>query len=140
MGRQATNIAGAMEFLMTVTHRKAVCFVVSDFFDMDYVQALQMANRKHDVIAVLITDPRELEMPNVGLLQLMDAETGQVIDCDTGSAKFRRTFEQLSWQRVHDLERLFRAVKIDFVHIDAAGSVVDPLARFFRMREKRRRR
>ena len=69
-GRQATNVAGAMEFLMSVTTRKAVCFVVSDFLDEGFLPAMQIANRKHDVIAVLMTDPRELEIPNVGLVSL----------------------------------------------------------------------
>jgi uncharacterized protein (DUF58 family) len=140
LGRQATNIAGAMEFLLSVTNRKAVCFVVSDFFDDDYIRALQMANRKHDVIAVLISDPREWELPDVGLLQLLDPETGRTLQCDTGSARFRRLFEQQARERRERLEGEFRRAKIDFVHIDAAGSVVDPLARFFRMRERRRLR
>ncbi len=138
-GRQATNIAGAMEFLLSVSKRKAVCFVVSDFYDDDFLRALRVANRKHDVIAVLITDPRELDMPATGLVQFVGAESGQIVDCDTGSARFRRTFQELSRQRIQALEQSFRRAKIDFVHIDAAGSVVDPLVRFFRMREKKRR-
>ncbi len=139
-GRQATNIAGAMEFLMSVTKRKAVCFVVSDFFDEDYVRAMKMASRKHDVIAVLITDPRELELPNVGLVDLLDPESGGTVECDTGSLAFRQSYRQQAHQRVEDLEYAFRSAKIDFIHIDSSGSIVDPLARFFRMREKRRQR
>jgi uncharacterized protein (DUF58 family) len=139
LGRQATNIAGAMEFLLSVSKRKAVCFVVSDFFDQDYLRALQMANRKHDVIAVLITDPRELELPNVGLLEMLDPESGQTLQFDTGSAAVRAAFQTQSRQRMERLKHSFRSAKIDFIHIDAAGSVVDPLAKFFRMRERRRR-
>jgi len=139
-GRQATNIAGAMEFLMTVTKRRAVCFVVSDFFDDAYLRAMKMASRKHDVIAVLITDPHERELPNVGLVTLSDPETGRVAEYDTGSAAFRAAFAAQASQRISDLERSFRSAKIDFIHIDSAGSVVDPLARFFHMREKRRQR
>lgn len=139
-GRQATNIAGAMEFLMTVTKRRAVCFVVSDFFDEGYLRAMRMASRKHDVIAVLITDPHERELPNIGLVTLADPETGRVREYDTGSAAFRTAFAAQSRQRIEDLERSFRSAKIDFIHVDSAGSVVDPLARFFHMREKRRQR
>lgn len=139
-GRQATHIAGAVEFLMSVSKRKTVCFVVSDFFDDAYLQTLQMAARKHDVIAVLITDPRELEMPNVGLVTALDPESGRVGQFDTGSAAFRQSFAQQSQRRLEELERSFRSAKIDFIHIDASGSVVDPLARFFRMRERRRLR
>jgi YD repeat-containing protein len=139
-GRQSTSIAGAMEFLMSVTKRKAVCFVVSDFFDDGYVRSMQMAARKHDVIAVLITDPRELQLPKVGLVELLDPETGNLMRCDTSSAAFRRTYAESARSRIERLEYQFRSAKIDFIHIDATGSVVDPLARFFRMREKRRLR
>ena len=139
MGRQATNIAGAMEFLLSVNKRKTVCFMVSDFFDENYLRALQMANRRHDVIAVLISDPREVELPNVGLLELLDPETGRTMQCDTGSAHFRASFAQQAADRVAELQHAFRRAKIDFIHIDAAGSIVDPLAKFFRMRERRRR-
>lgn len=138
--RQATHIAGAVEFLMSVSKRKTVCFVISDFFDEGYIRSLQMASRKHDVIAVLITDPRELQLPNVGVLNLLDAETGSTTECDTGSSAFRSAVARQAQERIGELERTFRSAKIDFVHIDASDSVVDPLARFFRMREKRNRR
>ncbi len=137
--QHTTNIAGAMEFLMSVRSRKAVCFVVSDFFDHDYLQALRMANRKHDVIAVLVTDPRELSLPNVGLVTLLDPETGQLQEVDTSSTTTRRSFSRQANERVENLRRSFAAASIDFIHVDAGGSVVDPLARFFRMRERRLR-
>ena len=136
-GRQSTNIAGAMEFLLSVTHRKTVCFVVSDFFDDDYIQSMQMASRKHDVIAVLITDPRELELPNVGMLTVFDPETGATRQVDSGSSTAREHFSRDMTERIESLEQKFRSAKIDFIHVDAAGSVVDPLAKFFRMRERR---
>ena len=125
---------------MSVTKRKAVCFVVSDFFDDQYIRSMQMASRKHDVIAVLITDPRELERPKVGLVDLLDPETGSVVECDTSSRSFRESYRQQSIDRIEQLEYRFRSAKIDFIHIDSSGSIVDPLARFFRMREKRRMR
>lgn len=139
-GRASTNIAGAVEFLLSVSKRRSVCFVVSDFFDDDYIRTLQMAARKHDVIGVLITDPRELELSNIGLVSLQDPETGQLIERDTGSKSFREQFALQAQFRVQELEEKFRKAKIDFIHIDASSSVVDPLAQFFRMREKRRSR
>ncbi len=138
--RDATDIGQAVEFVMSVTPRRMVCFVVSDFMDQDYLQALRSANRKHDVVAVLISDPRESELPNVGLVELRDAETGRTRVVDTSSAWFRREFERIARERVVELERGLRRAGIDFVEIDAAGSVVDPLVRFFRMRERRQRR
>ena len=130
-GRQSTDIAGAVEFLLSVSKRKTVCFVVSDFFDENYIKSLQMASRKHDVIAVLISDPRELDLPNVGMVSMQDAETGQLVQRDTGSAAFRNAFRKQAEQRVQELEQEFRKVKIDFIHIDASQSVVDPIAKFF---------
>ena len=138
--RQATDIAGAVEFLLTVSKRQSVCFVVSDFFDEGYLRSLQMAARKHDVIAVLITDPRELELPPVGLLTFRDAESGHALVRDTRSASFRQQYAAAAQQRIEELELAFRRAKIDFIHIDASGSIVDPLARFFRMRQHRRYR
>ena len=135
-----TSIAGAVEFLMSVTARKTVCFVVSDFFDEDYIDALRAANRKHDVIAVLITDPRELEVPNVGLVRLRDAETGQLRDFDTGSRHARLAYQQAAEDRIQSVQERLRSARIDFIHVDAAQSVVDPVAKFFRMRERRARR
>ncbi len=137
--RHTTNISGAMEFLMSVRSRKAVCFVVSDFFDDDYLQSLRMANRKHDVIAVLVTDPRELSMPNVGLVTLLDPESGELKEIDTSSAAARQALSKLATERIENLRRSFAGAGIDFIHVDAGGSVVDPLARFFRMRERRLR-
>lgn len=139
-GRQATDVAGAMQFLMSVTARKTVCFVVSDFYDDDFLQAMQSANRKHDVIAVLISDPHELEIPDVGMIHLADPETGQLRHYDTSSPAFRRHTTDQAAQRVEQLRRDFRASGIDFIHIDASGSIVDPLVKFFRMRERRMRR
>ena len=138
-GRQSTDVAGAMEFLMSVTSRKSVCFVVSDFFDDNYLQAMRSANRKHDVIAVLVSDPREKEIPDVGLVNLTDPETGRTAQFDTGSRHVRSSLRRLSDERLQRLRSDFASAKIDFIHVDASGSVVDPLAKFFRMRERRMR-
>lgn len=138
--RRETDIGGAMEFLLSVSKRRAVCFVVSDFLDDGYLRAMKMANRKHDVIAVLITDPRELALAPVGLVSVEDPETGRVTEIDTRSPAYRAAFMEAAAHRVTELESAFRGARIDFIHVDLSQSVVDPLARFFRMREKRRQR
>jgi uncharacterized protein (DUF58 family) len=137
--RQATDIGLALEFFMRVTKRRTICFVVSDFLDEGFDRAMVAANRKHDVIAVLVTDPNELEIPDVGLVAFSDSESGETRLVDTGSRAFRAEIEERGSARVRDLARRFAAVGIDFIHIDAAGDVVDPLVRFFRMREGRGR-
>jgi uncharacterized protein (DUF58 family) len=138
--RHATDIGGAMEFLATVTRRRTICFVVSDFLDEGFETALAAANRRHDVIAVLVDDPRERALPGVGMVTLRDAETGRTRLVDTGSSAFRDEVARASAARVADLEHRLRSVGVDFIHVDASGSVVDPLVRFFRMRERRSRR
>ncbi len=129
-----------MEFLLSVTTRKTICFVVSDFLDEGFEQALVTANQKHDVIAVLVTDPREQALPAVGLVALRDAETGRERLVDTGSLAFREELARAAATRIADLEHRLRSRGIDFIHVDASGSVVDPLVRFFRMRDRRRGR
>ncbi|GAB5406167.1 MAG: DUF58 domain-containing protein [Aureliella sp.] len=138
LGRQ-TNIGSAVEFLLKSSLRRTVCFVVSDFFDDNYISKMQMASRRHDVIAVLITDPREFEMPAVGIVDFVDPETGGRVTCDTSSAGFRNTLAARSSERIESLQEKFRRSKIDFIHVDASTSIVDPLAKFFRMRQRRQR-
>lgn len=138
--RQATDIARAVRFAMSVTKRRAVCFVVSDFLDDGFEQALMTANQKHDVIAVLVTDARELQIPDAGLVAMRDAETGRTALYDTGSASFRAAAEAIANERINVLEKKLRRVGIDFIHIDAAGSIVEPIVRFFKMRERRMKR
>jgi uncharacterized protein (DUF58 family) len=138
--REATDIGKAMEFLLSVSARRSICFVVSDFLDEGFERALVTANQKHDVIAVLVTDPRELSLPAVGLVTLRDAESGVARVYDTASAAFRDSMASESAARVRNLEHRLRASGIDFVHIDASGSVVEPRVRFFKMRERRSRR
>lgn len=138
--REATDLRFALEFLMQVTKRRTICFVVSDFLDDGFERAMVAANRKHDVIAVLVTDPNELEVPEVGLVALRDAETGRTRVVDTSSTAFRREMRTRATDRVKQLEQRFASIGIDFIHVDAAGDVIDPLVRFFRMRERRVRR
>ena len=138
--REATDVGHALEFLMQVTSRRTICFVVSDFLDDGFEHAMVAANRKHDVIAVLVTDPGELAIPDVGLVALRDAESGETRLVDTGSAAFRGEAAERASERVRELEHRFRSLGIDFIHVDAAGDVVDPLVRFFKMRGRRTRR
>ena len=138
--REGTAINRALEFFLSVNKRRSVCFVVSDFIDEGYEQALRSANRKHDVVAVLITDPRELDVPAVGLVTLEDMETGATRVVDAGSAAFRTAVREQAEQRVEGIRKRLAGSGIDLIHVDAAGSVVDPLVRFFRARERRTRR
>lgn len=138
--RRATNIGGAMEFCRQVLPRRAVLFLISDFIDTGYLPALRSANRRHDVVAVLLGDEREQALADSGLLTLRDAETGEERVVDTGSAAFRQAMKDAAAARVKALETSLRSARIDLVRIDATRGVVEPLLAFFRMRERRQRR
>ena len=136
--RQArTNIAEAIEYLGKVTRKRSVVFLVSDFLESDFEKPLRVISRKHDVIAVSITDPREVKMPNVGLVELEDAETGELIQIDTGSAAFRRQYESLGAERAGGLNELFRSMGIDLIEVVTDRDYVRDLVKFFRTRERR---
>ena len=138
--RRSTNIAHALEFCRRVLPRRAVLFLISDFLDDGYLDALRGANRKHDVVAVRVTDRRESEFQGAGLVTLEDAETGERRLVDTSSPALRAALAEDADARTEALHRRLRGSGIDVVSIDATGSVVEPLLAFFRMREKRIRR
>lgn len=138
--RRSTSIGAALEFCRKVLPRRAVVFLVSDFLDDGYLDVLRHANRKHDVVAALVTDPREREFVPAGLVTLEDAESGATRLVDTRSDAYRaRVAEDAAYRRKR-LEENLRASGVDLLPIDPAGSVVDPLLRFFRERARRSKR
>ncbi len=132
-----TDIAGALEFFNKVTKRKAVTFLISDFLSEDYFTPLRIANRKHDMIAIKISDPRELSFGNYGLIELEDAETGEVMVLDTSSQLFRNEFAQQAQDSVDALKKEFQVIDLDFIQIRTDKPYTIPLVQFFKMREKR---
>ena len=138
--RRATSISAALEFCRKVLPRRAVLFLVSDFLDDGYLQVLRHANRKHDVVAALITDPREADMPPTGLVTLEDAESGKTRLVDTRSSAFRSELKTRSQKRQDDLRDQLRATGMDLIVFDASESMVDPLLKFFRERKRRLRK
>jgi uncharacterized protein (DUF58 family) len=138
--RSSTSIAAALEFCGKVLPRKTVLFLVSDFLDEDYMRVLRTANGKHDVVASMVVDPRERAFAPAGLVTLEDAETGRTQLVDTASAAFRAELEKASADRIRGLQDELRASGVDAFVVDASQPVVDPLLRFFRERERRRRR
>lgn len=133
----ATDIGMALEYLSKVIKRKSVVFLVSDFFFEDYTKPLQVANKKHDIIAMKICDPRERVFEDVGLIELEDTETGEVVLINTGSKEFRREFAARADEDLQNLKRSFKLVNMDFINIQTDQSYIAPLVSFFKMREKR---
>ena len=132
-----TNISAALEYLNRVIRRKAVVFLVSDFLSEGYEKALRVAGKRHDLVAIPITDPRESEIPNVGLVELEDAETGEVHLLDTSDPANRQAFAREAARRGLLREKTLRSSKVDPVDIQTNKPYIDPLVRFFKMRAKR---
>ncbi len=132
-----TDIAAALEHLNHVTKRRCVTFVISDFLDPKARLALKIANRKHDVIGVVIDDPRDFSLPDVGLIELEDAESGERVLVDTGDAYVRDAFEQQADAARRERDRMLRGVDVDSICLRTDRSYTEALMRFFRMREKR---
>lgn len=158
-----TDLNGALDFLGRVLPHRAIVVVVSDFLGQSAptrremaahlrrsvilsetlgqasLTALRQANRRHDVVAVQITDRFELELPNLGHLVLKDAETGEVIEINTGDDRRRLAFARRQQERQQDLRRLFSAAGIDSIQLRTDRPYAAELGRFFETREKRRR-
>jgi uncharacterized protein (DUF58 family) len=134
---RGTDIAAALEHLNHVTKRRCVTFVISDFLDSRARLALKIANRRHDVIAVVLDDPRDFTLPDVGLIELQDAETGDLLLLDTGDARVRREFEQRADGARRERDRMLRGIDVDAIAVRTDRSYTEALLRFFRMREKR---
>nr|MBN2276749.1 DUF58 domain-containing protein [candidate division Zixibacteria bacterium] len=132
-----TDISGALEYFNRVIKKKSVVFLISDFLSEAYMKPLQIANRKHDMIAIKISDPRELQFDNVGLIELEDAETGETLVIDTGSYEFRRDFAARAEEDNFGLRRSLKLINLDFIQIITNQSYIVPLINFFRLREKR---
>ena len=134
---RGTDIAAALEHLNHVSKRRCVTFVISDFLDSRARLALKIANRRHDVIAVVLDDPRDMTLPDVGLIELQDAESGERVILDTGDSRVRREFEQRAATARRERDRMLRGVDIDAVVVRTDRPYTEALLRFFHMRERR---
>jgi uncharacterized protein (DUF58 family) len=132
-----TDISAALNYLNTVCRRRAVVFLISDFIARGYETALRITNKKHDVIAINITDPRERELPGVGMVALEDAETGETLLVDTTDEQVRKAYRFLAEEKFQQRLATFKAAHIDYIDIRTDTPYIDTLLKFFRMREKR---
>ncbi len=162
--RRGTDLNGALEFLLRVTAHRSIAVVISDFVgspthtrerDDGHPRAqkmlleslaqasfsmLRQVNRRHDVVAVQVTDPYELELPALGRLILQDAETGEIVEVNTGDERKRAAFANRQARAQTELSRLFRSAGIDAIKLRTDRPYGSELARFFETRERRRAR
>jgi uncharacterized protein (DUF58 family) len=132
-----TNIGEALRYLTSAIKKRSIAFVISDFLDKQFEDALKIANKKHDVVAVRIYDQREQNIPNIGLLRLVDAETCNVMWVDSSNKSTQDGFNSWLLKKDEYLKILLRRSGVDNINIRTDQSYVQPLINFFRMREKR---
>jgi uncharacterized protein (DUF58 family) len=133
-----TNLSRALKHLSHTARRRSVVFLISDFQDSGYEHALKIVRRRHDVIPIVVADQREFELPNVGLLELVDAETGQVMVLDTSSRRQRRWYANRARERAEQRDQFFKQLRMDPIHVSTGEDFVEPLRKFFHQRERRR--
>jgi uncharacterized protein (DUF58 family) len=134
---RGTDITAALDYLNHVQKKKAVTFLVSDFQDEGFERALSIAGRRHDVVAIRVSDPRERTLPPVGWMELEDPETGERVMVDTSDIDFRQRFTERVERRRAELDRALRRSKVDVVDVETGRPYVEPLMRFFRERARR---
>lgn len=134
-----TNVAAAIEYLTRVMKRRCIAFVVSDFYaDNSFQKELQIANSKHDVVAIQVYDQRAKTLPNVGLMKVMDAETGHEMFIDTASTKLRRAHNDYWTERMNTLRTTFAQSNVDWVSVATNEDYVKALMLLFMQRGQNR--
>jgi uncharacterized protein (DUF58 family) len=136
----ATNLKGALESLVRVSRRRSIAFLVSDFYDTGYERALALASAKHDVVPVILADPRDAQLPDVGLATFEDLESGESIVVDTGDPRVRAWYAAAMKKIVESRRAAFNRLGLDSVEIETNGSFVRPLRDLFARRARRIRR
>ena len=134
---RGTNLAGALDYLNRVITRRAVVFMISDFITPNFEKALTVSSRRHDVVAMPVSDPGESKLPDVGIITFEDAETGEQIDINTGSRAVRRGLADLEESRRKALNKLFRSRRVDMVPLSTTEDYLIALRVFFEQRERR---
>jgi len=135
--QRGTDITAALRFLSNVQKRRAVVFIISDFMDSGYDNELRVISRKHDVICCPITDPRELQLVNAGLIEVQDPETGDLCLLDTSSRQVREAFRKHGETRFRDLAQQFRRLKIDTIWASTDRPFIDDVRKLFKQRQSR---
>ncbi len=133
-----TQYETAFEFLSHALRRRAVIFLISDFIGFpDNPKSLRILAKKHDIIAIRTTDPLESKIPAVGLIEIEDAETGERAVVNTSDPGFREKYHKAGLERTEKINRFFKSVGIDKIDIDTGKSYVEPIVKFFKIREAR---
>lgn len=132
-----TNIKSALEFLNSTITKKSITFLISDFKDSGFEKVLKIASKKHDLVPILVRDEKEKIIPGVGLVQLIDPETGKLMTVDTSSKSFSDWLNKKESARLSKLETLFKQSGIEHINLLTSEEYIKPLTNFFKKRESR---
>ena len=134
---KATNLRGALEYMNNTIKKRSIAFLISDFMDEGYEKILRIVGRKHDLVGIVLDDRREKEIPNIGLVKLSDAETGEERWIDTSSDRVRRQMQLFIKEKEKIRKSVFITSRLDSVEVTTGSNYIQPLVQFFRRREKR---
>ncbi|MCD6440826.1 MAG: DUF58 domain-containing protein [Candidatus Marinimicrobia bacterium] len=132
-----TKIAAGLEYLIKGLKRRSIVFIVSDFDDDGYAKPLRVLNKKHDVVVIQVLDKREKDLPSIGMVKLKDAETGEEVWVNTFDKNFLKLYSDYIEEKRKTFLKEAKTIGLDLIQIDTAESYVEPLVRFFKMRERR---
>ncbi len=130
-----TKISSAMTYLQGILKKKTSIFVFSDFMDSGFDQSLRLLGRKHDVVACVVNDAAEYKLPDLGVIEIQDAETGEIVTVDSSSEAFRKEVERNFLKKKDLRDRQLRLSQVDRIDIKSSGDYVDPLIAFFKKRK-----
>jgi uncharacterized protein (DUF58 family) len=133
-----TNISVALKYLANVINKRCIAFVISDFISDNFETELRIAGKKHDVIASQLIDPQEKTLPDLGLVQIKDAETGKILWVDTSNSNIRNDYSEAWKYRQENLEKTLKRSKVDHIKLFTNESYIIPLQNFFKQRESRK--
>jgi len=132
-----TDLSSGLSFLSRVSKRRSVAFLLSDFLADGWEKALRVVHQRHDLVPLVLSDPAEEALPDLGIVFLRDAETGEVVPVDTGDARLRERWVNWCLSRRDARERLFRKLRVDWVSVHTDEDYVPALTRFFERRARR---
>lgn len=133
---EGTDVSQALEYLNRVQKRRSVVFLLSDLLPFNWEPALKIANRKHDVVVLWLNDPREEELPSLGLIHFMDAETGEEIILDTSDAEVRKALAEEAHRENTHLQRTLRRLSVDHIRVITGQDYLAPLIQLFERRAR----
>ena len=135
--KKGTSVQSALDYLMNVSKRKSVVFLISDFLDSKYWKSLKLVNKKHDLIGIRISDPAEKSIPNIGLFKGYDPESGDEFWIDTSSNKERKLLRKSISEKWDDFDKKCKKNKFSLLTVSTNQDYVEPIMNFFHRRERR---